>query len=401
MSTTVDAHDTESTAQPIDRAEITAPDTTDTTMDEAERVLRDTAFRMMFTSNPIPMWVFDEASLTFLAVNEAAVALYGYTRAQFDRMTIRDIRPPEDVEALDAHLEAPRNVRVIRPDGIWRHLTADGRTLMVDVRSIPIVYNGRAAALVSLYDMTERLRVEQELRAERDRATAADSMKETFLSLISHEIRTPLNIILGYAGLIEEELGDAPSAPMTSYFDNMRSGCDRLMRTVDQMVSLSGLESGSTRAVLVPLHLSLFLDDLLPRYERLAQMGGLTFTSLRHGDAVCRIDRLLLMLAIDNVLDNAIKFTQQGGITVTLDIEDRRARISIADTGIGISEDFLPQIGTKYAQQESGRTRSYDGLGIGLAITRTIIDMHGGSLRFESTPGAGTTVHISLDILHT
>lgn len=400
MSPPLDIPDAFAVDPHLDNALISAPGHADGDAQEAERALSDTAFRMMFKANPVPMWVFDAETLVVLAVNEAAVSLYGYTREQFKQMTIRDLRPAEDREALDVHLAQPRDVRTIRADGIWRHVTAGGDTLMVDVRSIPIVYNGRDAALVSLYDMTERLRIEQELRRERDRAEASDRTKEAFLSLISHEIRTPLNIILGYAGLIEEQQG-APSTTMTSYFDNMRAGCDRLMRTVDQMVSLSGLESGSTPTVLVPMHASLFLDDVLPRHRRLAQLHQLSFSMIARADAVCSIDRVLLMLALDNVLDNAVKFTPQGGITVTLDVADSMACISVTDTGIGIRSEYLPLIGTKYTQQESGRTRPYDGLGIGLAITRAIIDRHSGSLQIESTVGRGTTVRILLPILHT
>lgn len=401
MSPSVDIPDARAADPLLDNARISAPLQSDADALEAGRALSETAFRMMFKANPIPMWVFDTETLIVIAVNEAAVSLYGYSREQFKQMTIRDLRPAEDLVALDAHLAQPRDVRTIRPDGIWRHLTARGETIMVDVRSIPIVYNGRDAALVSLYDMTERLRVEQELRRERDRAEASDRMKETFLSLISHEIRTPLNIILGYAGLIEEEQMAGTSNTTITYFDNMRSGCDRLMRTVDQMVSLSGLESGSIRSVLVPMHVSLFLDDVLPRYRRLAQQRKLSFSTMTHADAICHIDRMLLTLALDNVLDNAIKFTNQGSISVALDVEDGMARITMTDTGIGIRPEFLPFIGTKYTQQENGRTRPYDGLGIGLAITRAIIDRHGGSLQFESTVGTGTSVHILLPTLHT
>lgn len=401
MSSSVDIPDARATDPHVDNARISAPLQTDADALEAGRALSETAFRMMFKSNPIPMWVFDAETLVVLAVNDAAMDLYGYSREQFRQMTIRDLRPPEDIEALETHLAQPRDVRTIRPDGIWRHLTAHGQTIMVDVRSIPIVYNGRDAALVSLYDMTERMRVEQELRRERDRAEASDRMKETFLSLISHEIRPPLNIILGYAGLIEEEQLDTATGTTISYFDNMRAGCDRLMRTVDQMVSLSGLESGSTRTVLVPMHASLFLDDALPRYRRLAQLHQLSFSVVTDTDAVCNIDRMLLMLALDNVIDNAIKFTHQGGISMTLEVADGIACISVTDTGIGIRPEFLPRIGTKYTQQDTGRTRPYDGLGIGLAITRAIIDRHGGSLQFESTVGKGTTVRILLPVLHT
>ncbi len=401
MSSSVDIPDARAVDPHLNSARISAPLHADADAAEAGRALSETAFRMMFKANPIPMWVFDAETLVVLAVNEAALILYGYTREQFRQMTIRDLRPTEDVEALEAHLAQPRDVRTIRLDGIWRHVTARGDIIMVDIRSIPIVFNGHDAALVSIYDMTERLRIEQELRRERDRAEASDRMKETFLSLISHEIRTPLNIILGYAGLIEAEQLDSASDRTISYFENMRAGCDRLMRTVDQMVSLSGLESGSTRTVLVPMHASIFLEDALPRYRRLAQLHQLSFSVVTNADAVCNIDRMLLMLALDNVLDNAIKFTQQGGISVTLDVADGMACMTVTDTGIGIRPEYLQSIGTKYTQQESGRTRPYDGLGIGLAITRAIIDRHGGSLQFESTIGAGTSVRILLPILHT
>ncbi len=120
-------------------------------------------YRMLFEDNPAPMWVFDVETLRFLAVNEAAVGLYGHSRDEFLGMTLREIRPPGDEAALQADVHVPRTG--IRSSGPWRHRTKDGRTLLVEIVTHDVDFEGRAARLVLVGDVTERVRAEEKLRA--------------------------------------------------------------------------------------------------------------------------------------------------------------------------------------------------------------------------------------------
>jgi len=120
-------------------------------------------YRMLFEDNPAPMWVFDVETLRFLAVNEAAVNLYGYTRDEFLGMTLREIRPPEDAAPLQADVDVPRTG--VRSSGPWRHQRKDGRTLLAEIVSHDVSFEGRAARLVLVGDVTERVRAEEKLRA--------------------------------------------------------------------------------------------------------------------------------------------------------------------------------------------------------------------------------------------
>jgi PAS domain S-box-containing protein len=132
---------------------------------EAEESLAasEARYRMLFEDNPAPMWVFDVETLRFLAVNEAAVSLYGYTRDEFLGMTLREIRPPEDAAALQADVHVPRTG--VRSSGPWRHQRKDGRTLLVEIVTHDVSFEGRAARLVLVGDVTERVRAEEKLRA--------------------------------------------------------------------------------------------------------------------------------------------------------------------------------------------------------------------------------------------
>lgn len=120
-------------------------------------------YRMLFEDNPAPMWVFDVETLRFLAVNETAVSLYGYARDEFLAMTLREIRPPEDAAALQADVYVPRSG--IRSSGPWRHRKKDGRILLVEIVTQDVSFEGRAARLVLVRDVTERIRAEEKLRA--------------------------------------------------------------------------------------------------------------------------------------------------------------------------------------------------------------------------------------------
>ena len=135
-----------------------------------QRAQLEDSYRLMFETNPLPMWVYDAGTLRFLMVNDAAERHYGYTRAEFSGMTISDIRPPEEVQRL-LHYLAPRHNSVSYAAGIWRHITKTGKILDVEIFAHQMQFGGRAAELVLAIDVTEKMRAQAE-KAERDRLTA-------------------------------------------------------------------------------------------------------------------------------------------------------------------------------------------------------------------------------------
>jgi PAS domain S-box-containing protein len=129
-----------------------------------ERQKLDDPFRVLFEANPLPMWIFDSNTLVFLAVNDAAIQHYGYSREQFLRMTLRDVRPPEDIDSLQHALEKVSRQQGLIDVGEWRHLRRDGSMIYVEICSQPVLYAGRNARLAMLNDITERKMTEGALR---------------------------------------------------------------------------------------------------------------------------------------------------------------------------------------------------------------------------------------------
>jgi PAS domain S-box-containing protein len=167
----------------------------------------DKQYRLLFDANPLPMWVYDEATLRFLAVNTAAVQAYGYTREEFLGMTIRDIRPAEDVPRLMEHLaDAPGE---LHGAGIWRHRTEDGSIILVEITGQPLVFDGRAACLIGAADVTARVRSEQEIKRQRDRLQVqAELINQSNDAIIGCSAE---GVIAGWNGGAEKLYGWTPS----------------------------------------------------------------------------------------------------------------------------------------------------------------------------------------------
>ena len=156
----------------------------------------------MFEAMPLPMWVYDAATLRFLAVNHAAVRQYGYTREEFLAMSITDIRPDEDVEKLLANL---RGGDIGSPDpGVWRHRRKDGSVIDVEITAGRIVHEGRDASLVAAHDVTERRRMQERL-AEAETMEAVGRLAGG----VAHDFNNLLTVISGYAALLRERSGDS------------------------------------------------------------------------------------------------------------------------------------------------------------------------------------------------
>lgn len=359
---------------------------------------REASLRLLFEANPLPMWVYDRETLRFLAVNAAAIAHYGYDRDHFLAMTIADIRPMEDLPRLSETLARPRDPLTLSP-APWRHRTADGRLIAVDIASHALDFEGRHAVLVVAIDRTAQRAAEAELVQARDAAEAASRVKSDFLATMSHELRTPLNAIIGFSEIIESELmGPVGVDAYRRYAgDIVRSG-RHLLAVVNQILDLSKAESGTFSLDLDDAELGEIIDDSLRMIGDLARRGEIT---VRRGPVpalTLRTDRAKLRQILLNLLSNAVKFTPPGG-TVTVRAERTDARsiaIMVEDSGIGIAAKDIALALEPFGQVDSSLARRYQGTGLGLPLARRLSEWLGGRLELQSAVGVGTTVTIRL-----
>jgi len=249
-------------------------------------------------------------------------------------------------------------------------------------------------------DATERKRAEDELRAAKEAAVAASRAKSVFLASMSHELRTPLNAIIGLSETIacETPEGDA-GARIRDFAADIQHAGQHLLAVINDILDLARCEAG--RAVLHES--SLPVADLVRAALRMvaptAARNGVTIAPPALPDDALRVrgDETRLRQALLNLLSNAVKFTPEGGgITVTVTADSEHLAFAIADTGIGIAEADLGRILVPFGQIESPYSRKHAGTGLGLILTRAMVELHGGRLCLNSAPDRGTTATILL-----
>jgi CheY-like chemotaxis protein/two-component sensor histidine kinase len=231
------------------------------------------------------------------------------------------------------------------------------------------------------------------LRAAKDAAEAANEAKTRFLASVAHEIRSPLNAIYGYAQLIERREGrDALSAACV-----IRRSAEHLAHLVEGLLDIAQVEGGAITLTREAIRFPEFLDQLIAMLELQAQARGLTLALERQErlPEFVNADPKRLRQVLINLLTNAIKFTDHGGVTLKVDYRNELATFTVIDTGIGIAPEDASRIFAPF-ERVSGAAAERPGVGLGLAITQALIHIMGGEIRFESAPGEGSRFTVRL-----
>lgn len=242
-------------------------------------------------------------------------------------------------------------------------------------------------------DVSERKEYERKLLDAKDRAEELAHLKSAFLANMSHEIRTPLTGILGFASLLEEELPEEHRQ-----FASLIVGSGkRLLETLNAVLDLSRLEAGETNLDIRSVDLGKECTEITSFLRSLAVEKGITLRMVEPERPVRgMVDTGALHIVLNNLVGNAIKFTSDGEVRVEVARKGHRCSIRISDTGVGIDEFFIPQIFDEFKQESIGLTRSHEGAGLGLAITRKLVSLMDGTIEVLSTKGEGTTFEITV-----
>lgn len=279
-----------------------------------------------------------------------------------------------------------------------RYLTKDGNFKWIEVHARLIIDdNGNTLGTTgTLNDITERMKTEKELLLAKERAESSDKMKTEFLAQVSHEIRTPLHAMLNFSSIIQDVITESgySDEDITRSFKGIRISGKRIVRTIDLILNMSEVQTGSYICTL--RHFSLY-DDVLFRvyhdFKSAAEEAKLEYT-LTKEDVNTNViaDEYSVTQIINHLIDNAIKFTKEGSIKIRLfKNQEGKLSVTIADTGIGISQEFLTHIFTPFSQEEQGYSRSYEGNGLGLALIKKYCDMNNIGIDVKSQKGIGTT----------
>jgi len=232
----------------------------------------------------------------------------------------------------------------------------------------------------------------------RHRAEEANRLKDEFLATVSHELRTPLNAIVGWSNILRgARLEDA--ALVAKGLDVVRRNADAQSRLVDDILDVSRIITGKLKIDPSPIDMGSIVEEALDVVRPSAEAKGIELVPARRGDATLLVgDADRLRQAIWNLLSNAIKFTDRGGrVSVSITRSDAEVTVAVEDTGCGIEPEFLPHVFERFTQAERSTSRRFGGLGLGLAIVRHIVELHGGHARAESGgAGRGATFLVTL-----
>ncbi|KOR28832.1 hypothetical protein TI03_03825, partial [Achromatium sp. WMS1] len=381
-----------------------------TTRKQAEQALYDseTRFRQLITTSPLPMLLTSPPpDSNILFMNESFTKLFGYTKQD-----VRDVNSwwpcayPDPVYRVEIQKRWIAAIDAMQVGG-KRHIqpvTArvtckNGSVRYIEVYMTVLPDQG---AIVVFHDFTKRKQIEQALVEEKNKAKAANQAKSNFLANMSHEIRTPMNAVIGLAQLLMET---KLNYLQQDYVKRLINSAQSLLGILNDILDYSKIEANKLNLEAIDIDLTELIKNSTDLFSFAAEEKGikLIFTIDPQIPPALTGDPLRLKQILNNLLGNAIKFTNQGHVKLTInliDLQDDNVTIKIVvdDTGIGMSSDQVTRLFQAFDQADTSTTRRFGGSGLGLAITKRLIKMMQGHIEVKSTLGKGSTFSLTLKL---
>jgi PAS domain S-box-containing protein len=355
-------------------------------------------FRTLFDYAPEGVMVIDVDTLTFEDANDRAAVMFGFgTREELLKASPLDVSAetqPDGRPAAEVMSEAIQSAMgggSPRLEALYRRTS--GEEFPVDVQVVRLPHPERNLVRVSFLDMTERKAAEQTI-------VQGDRLKSEFLANMSHELRTPLNSIIGYTDVllmgIDGDLDNEVMKDLEAINDNSQT----LLKIIDDILDLAKIEAGRMSLEISPINVQGMYDDIAKNNASLLVNKPVELKlEVEENLPALKADRGRVIQMLNNLLSNAIKFTSAGHITLRANRDNHEyMRLVVEDTGAGISGDDLDMIFDEFQQADNSSTRTAEGTGLGLTITRRLVQLHGGSIHVESEMGKGSTFTIRLPL---
>ncbi len=307
---------------------------------------------------------------------------------------------PEDKEiaieecniAIKGEKDFNTSFRIIHPNGEVLYIKANG-LVIYDNKGNPIRMIGINK------DITQTKYTEEQLLLAKEKAEESDRLKTAFLNNISHEIRTPLNGILGFAPFVIDP--DAAQQEKEQYLNVLDKSCQRLLNTVTDYMDMSLIVSGSMQVYPKQVNYNSLIETLHQQLKECCSEKNLEFNiqhSIIPDGVILKTDEELLMKALTHLLNNAVKFTPKGYITLGYELINHELEFFVGDSGVGINNDVKKRVFDAFMQENVSNTRGHEGSGLGLSIASGIVKLLGGKIRLVSEKMLGTTVFVRLPI---
>jgi len=277
----------------------------------------------------------------------------------------------------------------------------DGQVREIEASTASTKYRGESARITFFRDVTERNRLRRELeeeRMERQRGLELERIRANFLASVSHELRTPLNSIIGFSDLLLEGFSGELTEEQRENIAMIRNGGETLLRFINDLLDLAKLDAEVITLKPEPTEIGGLVDEVVAELRPQILKKGLSVNVEVPSGLEAEVDPTRFKQVLRNLIDNAVKFTDSGGITLKAEKIDAHLHVSVSDTGIGIAAEKIPQLFDRYAEIDPAIQAKYGGTGLGLRICRELIELHGGEIWAESTLGEGSTFYLKIPL---
>ncbi len=354
--------------------------------------------------------IIHDVNGNILEVNQKVLDQFGYTKLEFLTLKILDLHPPEEQELTRQAFEG------IYKDGFVscevNFKKENGEIFPAEISASLFEITGEKVIQEIIRDITERKQVEAELQQAKEAADSANRAKSEFLANMSHEIRTPLNAIIGMTDLtLDTEL----SPEQLGFLNIVQSSSEGLLCLINDILDFSKIEAGQMEIENIDFNLREVVEGAAELFSMPAQAKAIELLCYIEPEIPARVrgDSTRLRQILVNLVGNAVKFTESGEVIVECRLGDLEIGIRnpkseirkqvhlqfvVRDTGLGISQKNLHKIFEKFSQEDSSTTRKFGGTGLGLNISKSLIELMGGEMSVESREGQGSTFQFSLNL---
>ncbi len=370
-------------------------DITERELNQAAIAEKEAYFEKLFEFSPEGIVILDTNDCVIRS-NNSFCNMFGYNPQEIEGKAINDLIVPEHLKDEGKRLTDTASGTIINHDTVRNK--KDGTPVFVSILASPIIFKKGQVALYGIYrDISTQKQTEEALIEAKVKAQESDKLKTAFLNNLSHEVRTPMNAIMGFSRLLNEgKISEQQTNHLTSV---ILESSEQLLSIIDAIVRISTIETGMVEVENNEVDMHLLLNKTVEGYKDKANKKNIKLrclSQLSDAQTVIISDELKIQHILSVLIDNAIKFTNNGNVEVGCSIDDASLNFYVADSGTGIDASHQSVIFKRFRQGVINVNQLHSGMGLGLPIAKGYVEALGGKIWLDSSSDSGTTFHFSI-----